>query len=160
LWAASDVYVRCDTVFPVLTSRYNSMTLRIVPRNILLPIRILIVDDSPLVRRGIRGCIQNNTDWEICGEADDGQSAVEMVSRLKPDLVILDLSMPIMNGLDAARTISRISPETHMVMFTMLDCNDLLKSSAEAVGIRHIFSKTHGFSDQVLDKIRSLVAAA
>ena len=81
-------------------------------------------------------------------------------SRLKPDLVILDLSMPIMNGLDAARTISRISPETHMVMFTMLDCNDLLKSSAEAVGIKHIFSKTHGFSDQVLDKIRSLVAAA
>ena len=112
------------------------------------------------MRRGIRGCIQNNTDWEICGEADDGQSAVEMVSRLKPDLVILDLSMPIMNGLDAARTISRISPETHMVMFTMLDCNDLLKSSAEAVGIKHIFSKTHGFSDQVLDKIRSLFAAA
>jgi two-component system, NarL family, nitrate/nitrite response regulator NarL len=125
-----------------------------------LPIRILIVDDSPLVRRGIRGCIQNNTDWEICGEAEDGQTAVELVSQLKPHLVVLDLSMPVMNGLDAASAIAKIAPDTQMIMFTMLDCNDFLKASAEGVGIKHVFSKTHGFGDHVLDKIRSLFVAA
>ena len=136
------------------------MTLGMAPRDTLLPIRILIVDDSSVVRRGLRACIQNNTDWEICGEAEDGQSAVELVSQLKPHLVILDLSMPVMNGLDAARAISEIAPEIHMIMFTMLDCSDLLKASAEAVGIKHVFSKTHGFGDHVLDKIRSLFVAA
>jgi two-component system nitrate/nitrite response regulator NarL len=125
-----------------------------------LPIRILIVDDSPLVRRGIRGCIQNNTNWEICGEAEDGQTAVELVSQLKPHLVVLDLSMPVMNGLDAASAIAKIAPDTQMIMFTMLDCHDFLKASAEAVGIKHVFSKTNGFGDHVLDKIRSLLVAA
>lgn len=146
--------------FPRIDHSLQFRDIRDRPQVSLLPIRILIVDDSPALRRGIRAYIQSNTDWEICGEAEHGQAAVELVSQLKPHLVILDLSMPVMNGLDAARHISEIAPETHMILFTMLDCIDLLKASAEAVGIKHVFSKSHGFGDPVLDTIRSIFATA
>lgn len=152
--------VRHDTVFWVLTKVYDSVTLGAELKASLLPIRILIVDDNPALRRGIRACIENSTDWEICGEAEHGQAAVEMVLQLKPHLVILDLSMPVMNGLDAARRISEIAPETHMILFTMLDCNDLLKATAKAVGIKHVFSKSQGFGDHVLATLRSLLLPA
>ena len=125
-----------------------------------MPIRILIVDDSVFVRRSIRSCIETNTDWLVCGEADDGQAAIEMVRELKPDLVILDLAMPMMNGLDAARQISAIMPNLPMIMFTMLDCTRLLKATAQAAGIRHVFSKSDGFGDHVLQAIRALFPAA
>lgn len=125
-----------------------------------MSIRILLVDDSVVVRRGVRACIEANTDWNICGEAGDGQAAIEMVRNLKPDLVILDLAMPRMNGLEAAREITAIMPNLPMIMFTMLDCTELLKASAQAVGIKHVFSKSDGFGDHVFDAIRALFPAA
>lgn len=74
-------------------------------------LKILIVDDSPIIRRLLRFFIEHNTDWQVCGEAENGQIAVEKVAELKPHAVILDLSMPVMNGLDAAREITRIAPK-------------------------------------------------
>jgi len=72
--------------------------------------KILIVDDSSSIRNLLRFFIEHNTDWQVCGEAENGQVAVEKVRELKPHAVILDLSMPVMNGLEAAREITRIAP--------------------------------------------------
>lgn len=81
-----------------------------------MPKQILIVDDSPMVRRMLRTSVEAKTDWQICGEAENGEIAVKMVDDLKPDLVVLDLSMPVMNGLEAARKISVIAPDTALLM--------------------------------------------
>ena len=75
-----------------------------------MPFKILIVDDSSSIRQLLRLFIKNHTDWQVCGEAENGQVAVKQVTELKPHAVILDLSMPVMNGLEAAREITRIAP--------------------------------------------------
>jgi DNA-binding NarL/FixJ family response regulator len=77
--------------------------------------RILIVDDTPAVRRSVRLYIEAETDWKICGEAENGKVAVEMVRNLHPDVVLLDLSMPVMNGLEAARQIAAMAPQVHIL---------------------------------------------
>jgi YesN/AraC family two-component response regulator len=82
-----------------------------------LPYTILLVDDSPMIRRLLRFLIEHNTDWHVCGEAENGKAAVEQVEQLHPDLVILDFQMPVMNGLEAAQQISQLAPNTAMVMF-------------------------------------------
>src|ERR1700680_4062055 len=94
-----------------------------------MPLRILIVDDSPPIRHLLRFFIARNTNWQVCGEAENGLIAIEKVIQLKPDAAILDLSMPVMNGLDAAREISRIAPAVQMVMFTMHTNNQLRKDA-------------------------------
>jgi two-component system response regulator NreC len=81
--------------------------------------KILLVDDTVAIRRSLRFCIEAETDWKICGEAENGKVAVEMVRELHPDVALLDLSMPIMNGLEAARQIGAMAPETHILMFTL-----------------------------------------
>jgi DNA-binding NarL/FixJ family response regulator len=119
--------------------------------------KILIVDDNEYVRRCLRYCIEQNQGWQVCGEAEDGKMALEMVSRLRPDLVTLDLSMPVMNGLEAAKEISKIAPEIPMVMFTMYA--DAVREEAERAGIRHVFSKTKGFGNDVIAKLRTMLSA-
>src|SRR5437879_2502111 len=80
---------------------------------------ILIVDDSEIIRHLLRSCLEANTDWQVCGEAENGQLAVERVEELHPDIVILDYQMPVMNGIEAAREITRLAPNTAMVLFKM-----------------------------------------
>ena len=82
--------------------------------------RILIVDDHEIVRRGVRQILAAEN-WEICGEAQNGRVAVEKVRALEPDVVVLDVSMPVMNGHEAASAIKRISPSTKIVFLTMHD---------------------------------------
>ena len=119
-------------------------------------ISILIVDDNSIVRRSLRACIDRNTDWSVCGEAENGAIAVEKVKQLHPDVVILDLAMPVMNGLEAARIISSIAPDTTMLMFTMHHCEELLKD-ARAAGITDVLSKHEGLADSLLTSIRAAV---
>jgi len=109
---------------------------------------ILIVDDSTLIRRLLRTWIEHDTDWQVCGEAENGEVALEKVKELHPDIVILDLQMPVMNGLEAARKISHRAPNTAMVMFTMHSCEDLLKD-AHAAGIRDVVSKDDRLSEHL-----------
>jgi len=110
---------------------------------------ILIVDDSALIRHSIRSCIEQNTDWRVCGEAENGEVAVEKVKELHPDSVVLDLQMPVMNGLEAARQINELAPDTAMVMFTLHDCEQLWKV-AEAAGVRDVLSKCDKVSEHLL----------
>jgi DNA-binding NarL/FixJ family response regulator len=123
-----------------------------------MPLKILIVDDSPPIRHLVRFFIEHNTDWQVCGEAENGLIAIERVVQLKPDAVILDLSMPVMNGLDAAREISRIAPAVQMVMFTMHN-NEHFRKDAEAVGIKAVISKTDTIGDHLLASLKHLCAA-
>src|ERR1700726_2830844 len=81
--------------------------------------RILIVDDSSMVRSSLRSWFENSSEWQVCGEAENGKVAVEKVEELHPDVVILDLQMPVMNGLEAAREIKRLSPTTAIIIFTV-----------------------------------------
>jgi DNA-binding NarL/FixJ family response regulator len=102
--------------------------------------RILIVDDDAVVRRMLRISIEQDTEWSVCGEAENGQIAVERVKEWNPDTVILDLQMPVMNGIEAARHISNIAPQTTMVMLTLHDSEHLWRE-AQKVGIERVFSK-------------------
>jgi DNA-binding NarL/FixJ family response regulator len=120
------------------------------------PARILVVDDSMLVREGIRLFIEMHTDWKVCGEAENGKKAIAMAETLKPDLVILDLSMPIMNGLDAAKGISAVFPSMPMIMFTLHYSHTLLKQ-AQLVGISHVFSKGDGLGENVLKAMSAML---
>ncbi|HKB98927.1 MAG TPA: response regulator transcription factor [Terriglobales bacterium] len=115
---------------------------------------ILIVDDSAVIRHSLRSCLEQYPDWRVCGEAEDGRAAVEKVKELHPDGVILDLQMPVMDGLAAARQITVIAPKTAMVMFTMHSDGQLLKA-ARAVGIQDVVSKSEGVADHLLASLRN-----
>jgi two-component system nitrate/nitrite response regulator NarL len=94
--------------------------------------RILVVDDHELMRRGVKSLIGENQLGEICGEAENGEDAVTRVQELKPDLVILDVSMPVMNGLEAARHIRRIAPATKILILTMHDSSQIAAAAQQA----------------------------
>jgi DNA-binding NarL/FixJ family response regulator len=72
--------------------------------------RVLIADDNAMVRRELRGLIALNHDWQVCGEANDGREAVQKVRELHPDVLVLDLAMPGMNGFDTARELAKVEP--------------------------------------------------
>jgi DNA-binding NarL/FixJ family response regulator len=103
--------------------------------------RILLADDNPTIRLSLRTLLREQTDWTICGEAEDGEMAVEMAERLSPDLVILDLSMPVINGLDAARQIKENSTAVQIVMFTMHEFPQL-REEARKAGVGEFIPKT------------------
>jgi len=118
---------------------------------------VLIVDDNSLIRSTLRSWIEGHEHFEVCGEAENGMAAVQKVEEMHPDIVILDLQMPVMDGLEAARRISNIAPDTAMVMFTMHPSRELLKA-AQAVGVRDVVSKTDQLSDQLLLAMRQICA--
>lgn len=89
------------------------------------PLRIIIADDHGLVRQGVKAVIESQRSWELCGEADNGRTAVELVRKLKPDLAVLDITMPELNGLDATRQIKLDSPKTKVLILTMHDSEAL-----------------------------------
>ncbi len=119
--------------------------------------RILIVDDSAIIRHSIRICIEHNTDWEVCGEAENGKVAIEKVRQLRPDVVTLDWQMPVMNGLEAAREISRIAPLATLLMITLHE-NLLLIEEAQAAGIKEVLSKSDGVSAHLIASLRNVSA--
>ena len=95
-----------------------------------IPARLLIVDDHPVVRMGLQFLLANRPALEICGEAIDGAEAVEKVLELVPDLVILDLCMPSLNGFDAALEIKKVAPSTKIILFSIHN----IPSTAQIIG--------------------------
>jgi DNA-binding NarL/FixJ family response regulator len=106
--------------------------------------RFLIVDDNDLVRQSLRTVLQANPEWEIAGEASNGQDALEIFKTSRPNLVILDFQMPGMNGIETARRILEIAPAMPIVLFTQHASAELEKH-ARAAGIRSVVSKTDTF---------------
>jgi DNA-binding NarL/FixJ family response regulator len=110
-------------------------------RQAVLSYSVLIVDDSSVVRRLLRSYIEPHAPWRVCGEAENGMVAVQKVKELHPDVVILDFQMPVMNGIEAARQIALLAPNTAMVMLTMHNVEELSKQ-ARAAGIKDVLSKS------------------
>ena len=92
-------------------------------------IRILLADDHDVVRRGLRGLLESQPGWQVCGEARTGREAVALAERLRPDVAVLDLSMPDLNGLEATRRIRKERPETEVLVFTMHQTEQLMREA-------------------------------
>lgn len=112
--------------------------------------RILVADDHEVVRRGLCALLQAQPDWEICGEAADGREALEKAQKLKPDVVILDIGMPSLNGLEATRQILKTNLQTRVLILTLHDSDQVVREVLNA-GARGFLLKS--------DAARDLVAA-
>jgi NarL family two-component system response regulator LiaR len=104
---------------------------------------ILIVDDSPLIRRSLRNLFEQQPDWAICGEAENGCEGIDKAQKLHPDLIVIDLAMPHLNGIDASRMLKRLLPTTPIVMFTTF-ADPHIKKAALAAGVRTVIAKSEG----------------
>lgn len=105
--------------------------------------RILIVDDHEAIRRGLRALLQSHSGWKVCAEADNGQTAIEKAKDVRPDLVILDLAMPIVNGFEAARAIKCLCPATAILAYSVLESEAFVKE-AQRIGVDAYISKSDG----------------
>jgi DNA-binding NarL/FixJ family response regulator len=113
-------------------------------------LRILVADDHEIVRRGVCTLLQSHPGWQICGEAINGTQAVELTQKLTPDVVVLDVSMPEMSGVDAARLILQHNDKQKVLFLTIVDSDELIRKALE-LGIRGFVQKS--------DAARELVAA-
>jgi len=113
-------------------------------------LRILVADDHEIVRRGLVALIKSRTDWEICAEADNGRLAVEKARELKPDIAVLDIGMPLLNGLEATRQILKDNPGMRVLVLTISDAEQLMREVLDA-GARGFLLKS--------DAARDLIAA-
>ena len=98
----------------------------------MTPLRIVIVDDHAVVRRGVRALLESHPGWEVSAEGSTGREAVELVKRLHPDVVVMDLSLPELNGLDATRQIVKESPDTEVLVLTMHHSEQLARDVLQA----------------------------
>jgi DNA-binding NarL/FixJ family response regulator len=113
-------------------------------------LRIMIADDHDLVRRGLKMLLEAHAGWKVCAEAHSGREAVTMAEELRPDIAIIDISMPELNGIEAARKIRKISPNTEMLILSMHHTDQLVREIIE-IGAKGYIIKS--------DSDRSLVAA-
>lgn len=120
-----------------------------------MSIRILIADDDPSIRRLLRRLIETHVDWMVCADASDGHEAVDKATKLKPDVAVLDLAMPEMNGLQAAREISRKNPRLPMLLLTVQQVSRELSNEARSAGFRGALSKNTG--SEVVHAIEALL---
>lgn len=109
-----------------------------------MAVRILITDDDAAIRRLLTRLIQNHPGWEVCGNAVNGEDAIDKTAELAPDVVVLDLAMPQMNGLQAAREISRHRPQIPMLLLTVQAVSKELIREATIAGFRGAVSKNTG----------------
>ena len=103
--------------------------------------RILIADDSPPMRCGLRTFLELNSEWQVCGEAVDGADAIRKAQQLAPDLIVMDFSMPKMDGVEAAREIARSGTDIPILLLT-LHLSPQIIESARSAGMRGAISKT------------------
>ncbi|PYX22247.1 MAG: hypothetical protein DMG82_15180 [Acidobacteria bacterium] len=100
----------------------------------------MVVDDNPAIRRALKNILEFNEGWVVCGEAVDGRDGIEKAQRLNPDLIVLDASMPVMNGLEAARVLHQIMPQVPLILCS-LHTDDALRKEAINAGVNAVISK-------------------
>jgi DNA-binding NarL/FixJ family response regulator len=115
---------------------------------VLMTTRILLVDDSPMVRTLVRKYLESVPGWQVCGEAGNGREGIEKAQQLKPNFIVLDLSMPVMNGLEAARVLNKIMPAVPMVLFTSFITHHL-EEEALSAGVRRVIAKEKSMADLI-----------
>ncbi|HJT71076.1 MAG TPA: response regulator transcription factor [Terriglobales bacterium] len=109
-----------------------------------MSVRVLIADDDPAIRRLLRRLIETHPDWTVCADVPDGHEAVDKAMKLHPDVAVLDLAMPEMNGFQAAREISQRNPNLPMLLFTVQHVSKELNNQAQNAGFRGALSKNTG----------------
>ncbi len=112
--------------------------------------RILVADDHEIVRKGLCQLVRSRSDWEVCGEARDGEEVCRLASELRPDLVIVDLGMPALNGLEATRRMVQANPAQKVLILTITDAEQMVEKALQA-GARGFVLKS--------DAARDLIAA-
>jgi DNA-binding NarL/FixJ family response regulator len=95
-------------------------------------VRILLADESAVVRRGLRALLETREGFKICGEAIDGRAAVQLAAHLRPDVAVLEISLPILNGIEATRQIRKMVPTTEVLIFTLEDAGDKIQAALQA----------------------------
>lgn len=120
-----------------------------------MPAKILIVDDHEVVRQGIRTILKSRPQWEICGEAINGKDAIQMAKKLAPDVIIMDITMPEMSGIEATRELTRQKIASAVLIFTMHESRNLAETVREA-GARGFVLKSHAARD-LLDALERLM---
>ncbi len=111
-------------------------------------LRILVADDHEIVRRGLIALIKAHPDWEVCAEADNGRAAIEKAAQSKPDIAILDIGMPVLNGLEATRHIVRENPNVRVLILTVTDTDQAVQAVLDA-GARGFLLKSDAARDLV-----------
>jgi DNA-binding NarL/FixJ family response regulator len=104
-------------------------------------IRVLLADDHPIIRKMVRSTLQEHPHFEVCGEAENGAEAIELAKQIKPDVAILNVMMPVLNGFDAAREIKKHVPQSAIVILST-HADRLFVNEAKKMGIRVYVSKT------------------
>ena len=118
----------------------------------------MVVDDNPAIRRALKNILEFTPGWEVCGEAADGRDGIEKAKMLSPDLIVLDLSMTVMNGLEAARILHEIMPSVPLILCS-LHTDRVLQREATAAGITTVFSKAQNMQT-LISKARELLRTA
>jgi DNA-binding NarL/FixJ family response regulator len=116
--------------------------------------RVLVVDDHAFIRRGVQTILHPFPEWELCGEAENGSDAIRMAEELKPEVIIMDLSMPGLNGIEATRAIRKTQPDVKIVLLTLHESAELVRSAFRA-GARGYLLKTD--AEQELVKALTVV---
>lgn len=117
---------------------------------------VLVIEDDTAIRKRVHSAFMSNG-FAVCGEADNGKEAIELAKEIKPDLIVLDLSMPVMNGLEAAPQLKRLFPRTPIILFT-LHATTLLQQQAAHIGVDLVMSKFEGLSN-LLRKAHALMGS-
>ncbi len=126
----------------------NTEATKTYPEKSLSTVRILIADDHEVMRLGIRNLLEARPNWTVCAEASNGREAVDKASQFRPDLIVLDITMPIMNGLDAAKLIADAHPDIPIILFSLHLSDDMI-DNFESGKIRGAVSKGEAGRDLV-----------
>jgi len=113
-----------------------------------MKLRILLADDHEIVRRGLRALLERHEGWEVCGEASDGREAIEKALQLNPDVVIVDIGMPNLNGLDTTRQLLQHDPQFKVIVLTITDSDQVIREALDA-GARGFVLKSDAARDLV-----------
>jgi DNA-binding NarL/FixJ family response regulator len=116
--------------------------------------RVMLVDDHEIVRQGIRSLIETNPDWTICAEASDGQAALKAIEEVQPDLIVLDVSMPNMSGLDVIIQIKKLLPDVEILVLTMHDSERIVAESLRAGARGYLLKSESG--DKLLEALTAV----
>jgi DNA-binding NarL/FixJ family response regulator len=122
------------------------------------PLRLIVVDDHPMFRRGVVGLLQSVPDTVVVGEAGTGEEAVALATASRPDVVLMDLNLPAMSGVEATREVLRVSPDTAVLVLTMVDDDDTVLAALRA-GARGYVLKGAG-QEELLSAVRAVASRA
>jgi DNA-binding NarL/FixJ family response regulator len=118
------------------------------------PKRVMLVDDHAMVRKGVRALIETTPGWEVCAEAEDGDQALAMASSSRPDIVVMDVSMPGTGGIDATIQIRKALPSVEILIFTMHQSEQLVRKALHAGAQGHLLKSESG--DKLMDALTAL----